>query len=213
MAVGLGYMLGLRLPQNFNSPYKATDIADFWRRWHISLSTILRDYLYIPMGGSRGATWKTYRNLLITMLLGGLWHGANWTFVFWGGYHGILLCANRVWSRQVESLPLALRRAGTFLLVVIGWVFFRSTSFGMAGDILNRMFSWHSGSPLIGASTLLALVLFSAAISHFGPNTWEIRYQWKPLPGAALAVLFFSALPLSTGAISRSFCIFSSERI
>jgi alginate O-acetyltransferase complex protein AlgI len=85
MAVGLGLMFGLRLPQNFNSPYKATDIADFWRRWHISLSACLRDYLYIPLGGSREGEWKTYRNLWLTMLLGGLWHGANWTFVLWGG--------------------------------------------------------------------------------------------------------------------------------
>jgi alginate O-acetyltransferase complex protein AlgI len=85
MAVGLGLMFGLRLPQNFNSPYKATDIADFWRRWHISLPACLRDYLYIPLGGSREGEWKTYRNLWLTMLLGGLWHGANWTFVLWGG--------------------------------------------------------------------------------------------------------------------------------
>src|SRR6185295_7135966 len=88
MAVGLGYMFGLRIPQNFNSPYKGLDPSDFWRRWHISLSTCLRDYLYIPLGGSRHGEGKTYRNLMITMLLGGLWHGANWTFVVWGGLHG-----------------------------------------------------------------------------------------------------------------------------
>ena len=88
MAVGLGYMFGLRIPQNFNSPYKALDPADFWRRWHISLSTCMRDYLYIPFGGNRGSTAETYRNLMLTMLIGGLWHGAAWTFVFWGGYHG-----------------------------------------------------------------------------------------------------------------------------
>ena len=95
MAVGLGAMFGIRLPQNFNSPYKAVDISDFWKRWHISLSSVLRDYLYIPLGGSRQGEWKTCRNLLITMLLGGLWHGANWTFVAWGAYHGILLVATR----------------------------------------------------------------------------------------------------------------------
>src|SRR2546422_3413498 len=95
MAVGLGRLFGLRLPQNFNSPYKATSPADFWHRWHISLSSCLRDYLYIPMGGSRGTRWHTYGNVMITMLLGGLWHGANWTFVFWGFYHGLLLVAHR----------------------------------------------------------------------------------------------------------------------
>ena len=95
MAVGLGYMFGLRIPQNFNSPYKALDPADFWRRWHISLSTCMRDYLYIPFGGNRGSTAETYRNLMLTMLIGGLWHGAAWTFVFWGGYHGVLLALHR----------------------------------------------------------------------------------------------------------------------
>src|SRR5207248_7665592 len=98
MAVGLGHLFGLRLPQNFRSPYKATDIADFWRRWHISLSSCLRDYLYIPLGGGRGPTYLVYRNLLVTMLLGGLWHGANWTFVAWGAYHGLLLIGYRVFD-------------------------------------------------------------------------------------------------------------------
>ncbi len=97
MAVGLGAMFGIRLPQNFNSPYKATDISDFWKRWHISLSSVLRDYLYIPLGGSRHGEWKTCRNLMITMLLGGLWHGANWTFVAWGAYHGLLLVRVSRW--------------------------------------------------------------------------------------------------------------------
>ena len=96
MAVGLGYMFGMHIPQNFNSPYRALNPSDFWRRWHISLSRCLRDYLYIPLGGSRGGEWKTYRNLMITMLLGGLWHGASWTFVVWGAYHGVLLSLYRL---------------------------------------------------------------------------------------------------------------------
>ncbi len=116
MAVGLGYLFGIRLPQNFNSPYKAVDIADFWRRWHISLSTCLRDYLYIPLGGSRDSRWwLTYRNLMITMLLGGLWHGASWTFVFWGGYHGLLLSANRVFDTGWQRVNVHIRRIGHFL--------------------------------------------------------------------------------------------------
>src|SRR5258708_34501035 len=138
MAVGLGYMFGLKLPQNFNSPYKAVDIADFWRRWHISLSTCLRDYLYIPMGGSHGAAWKTYRNLLFTMLLGGLWHGASWTFVFWGGYHGVLLSLNRAFGDVWEQINANVRRVATFFAVVIGWVFFRSANFKMAAILLNK---------------------------------------------------------------------------
>jgi len=95
MAVGRGYLFGLRIPQNFNSPYKALNPSDFWRRWHISLSSCLRDYLYIPLGGSRFGEWATYRNLMTTMLIGGLWHGASWTFVVWGAYHGALLAAYR----------------------------------------------------------------------------------------------------------------------
>src|SRR5262245_26453578 len=129
MAVGLGYMFGLRIPQNFDSPYKATDPSDFWRRWHISLSTCLRDYLYIPLGGNR--RW-VYRNLLLTMLLGGLWHGANWTFVAWGAYHGILLMAYKRFGHHWDPLPLAFRRAAMLALVVIGWVFFRAPSLAAA---------------------------------------------------------------------------------
>ncbi len=98
MALGIALMFNVRLPTNFNSPYKATSIIEFWRRWHITLSTFLRDYLYISCGGNRGGEAKTYRNLMITMVLGGLWHGASWTFVFWGGYHGALLIADRHWS-------------------------------------------------------------------------------------------------------------------
>src|SRR2546426_1876636 len=145
MAVGLGYLFGLRLPQNFNSPYKAVDIADFWRRWHISLSLFLRDYLYIPLGGNRGSGAMVARNLMITMLLGGLWHGAGWTFVAWGAYHGLLLVLYRHGARLWDGLPIALRRVGTFGLVVVGWVFFRSDSFEMALTLLRTMFSWLGG--------------------------------------------------------------------
>ncbi|HEY4121366.1 MAG TPA: MBOAT family O-acyltransferase, partial [Byssovorax sp.] len=100
IAIGSALLLGVRFPKNFDAPYKATNLADFWRRWHISLSTWLRDYLYIPLGGSRGAPWQTYRNLMLTMILGGLWHGANWTFVFWGFLHGLGLAVTRWWQRR-----------------------------------------------------------------------------------------------------------------
>src|SRR5258705_1821571 len=98
MDVGLGHMFGIGIPRNFNSPYQADSPPDFWRRWHISLSSCLRDYLYIPMGGNRKGTGRTYVNLMLTMLIGGLWHGANWTFVVWGAYHGLLLCLYRLGS-------------------------------------------------------------------------------------------------------------------
>ena len=135
MAVGLGYLFGLRIPQNFNAPYRALGIGDFWRRWHISLSTWLRDYLYIPLGGSKKGSTRTYCNLMVTMLLGGLWHGASWTFVFWGGYHGFLLALDRTFQPILQKIPKICYRGITFLLVVIGWVFFRSTDFHMASFV------------------------------------------------------------------------------
>ncbi len=120
IAIGSALLLGVRFPKNFDSPYKATNLADFWRRWHISLSTWLRDYLYIPLGGSRGSAWATYRNLMITMLLGGLWHGASWTFVFWGFLHGLGRGVTRAWERArggSREGSLAGRLLGGFLHV------------------------------------------------------------------------------------------------
>lgn len=144
MAIGLGMMIGFRLNENFNHPYISQSITEFWRRWHISLSTWLRDYLYIPLGGSRGGTWMTYRNLILTMLLGGLWHGANWTFVLWGGWHGLWLAIERAlgWGKQTRFQPLSW--LFTLLLVMVGWVLFRAHSVGEAFVMYGAMFSWPS---------------------------------------------------------------------
>ena len=141
MAIGLGQMLGFRFPQNFRSPYRATSITDFWRRWHISLSTWLRDYLYIPLGGNRHGAWKTYRNLAITMLLGGLWHGAQWQFIAWGALHGLLLAAERAGGKQslIPGLPRGLQITMTFVLVLLTWVFFRAASLEEALGYLASM--------------------------------------------------------------------------
>src|SRR5262245_57764182 len=142
MAVGTAHMLGFKLPCNFRMPYLAANITDFWRRWHISLSSWLRDYLYVPLGGNRHGTWATYRNLLLTMLLGGLWHGAAWTFVAWGLLHGVLLAVHRAWPWK-DAGGVWLRPFGvatTLLCVCIGWVFFRAQSFGDAWTILSAMF-------------------------------------------------------------------------
>jgi alginate O-acetyltransferase complex protein AlgI len=141
MAIGLGRMFGFQLPENFNRPYSASSITDFWRRWHMSLSRWFRDYLYIPLGGNRGGKWKTYRNLYIVFALTGFWHGANWTFLVWGLYHGTLLVIERVtgWGAN-ETRLLPLKRAVTQLLVVVGWVIFRSDSLTRAGHILGAMF-------------------------------------------------------------------------
>jgi alginate O-acetyltransferase complex protein AlgI len=195
MAVGLGYLFGIRLPQNFHSPYKALNVSDFWRRWHISLSTCLRDYLYIPLGGSRvSPNWLVYRNLMITMLLGGLWHGANWTFVLWGGYHGILLCLYKLFGRSWDRLPVVVQRAGTFFLVAIGWVFFRSDSFSVAAGMLARMFTFSTGALFPGLVGLLVALAMAAVIAHFAPNTFELQHQWNSWTVAGLCLGYTAAL-------------------
>lgn len=142
MAIGLGLMMGFRFMENFNTPYRSGSITEFWQRWHISLSTWLRDYLYIPLGGNRGSALKTYRNLGLTMLLGGLWHGAGWTFIIWGAWHGGLLAIERALKQY--GLPCRLRGvAGVFLtmiLVMIGWTFFRAQDLDSAYTMLYGMF-------------------------------------------------------------------------
>ena len=139
MAVGLGLMLNINLPVNFDSPYKATSISDFWRRWHITLSNFLRDYLYIPLGGNRKGEIRRYNNLLITMLLGGLWHGAGWTFVVWGGLHGIFLCINHWWRQHGKRLPKFIAWVITFSAVVVSWVYFRARTLSDAREIVKTM--------------------------------------------------------------------------
>ena len=142
MAVGLGLFFGFNFPQNFNSPYKATSITDFWRRWHISLSSWLRDYLYLPLGGNRKGRRRTYVNLMIVMALGGLWHGASIVFLIWGLWHGSLLALERALPKKhpVFRMPPPLARAFVFLLVCVGWVPFRATSFQQMLIILKSMF-------------------------------------------------------------------------
>jgi len=203
MAVGLGHLFGLRIPQNFDSPYRALDPSDFWRRWHISLSTCLRDYLYIPLGGNRDGLVATARNVMITMLLGGLWHGANWTFVAWGAYHGVLLLAYRWVKPAWDPLPAALRRGVMFLLVVVGWVFFRSPDFATATTLLDAMFAWHPGSLLLGGATLAGLLVVAGMVAHGARNTFALRHQWRPAAAVAITALFALCLAaLYSGAAS-----------
>jgi alginate O-acetyltransferase complex protein AlgI len=178
MAVGLGYLFGIRIPQNFNTPYKADSISDFWRRWHISISTGLRDYLYIPLGGNRGGPGAAYRNLMLTMLIGGLWHGANWVFVAWGGYHGLLLCLNRGFRGEWESLPVLPRRIIVFVLVIIGWVLFRSVDFPMALALYGKMFSLQPSAELPAMAGSMVALLAAFAFAHFGKNTFEMTHEW-----------------------------------
>lgn len=158
MAIGLGLLFGVRLPINFNSPYKAYSIIDFWRRWHITLSRFLRDYLYIPLGGSKHGNSRRYLNLGITMLLGGIWHGAGWTFIFWGALHGMYLLINHAWSSFVKSHSLELNsmpwkivfRLLTLLAIIVGWVFFRAENFSTAISMLQAMFGLNGISLELG---------------------------------------------------------------
>ncbi len=168
MAIGAAYMFGIKLPLNFDSPYKAVNIIDFWRRWHITLSHFLRDYLYIPLGGNRKGKFRRYLNLMITMLLGGLWHGAGWTFVLWGGLHGIYLVINHQWHSFRRWLGHDLKKthwlgqaAGcliTFLAVIVSWVFFRAKTIGAATGILGAMIGANGISLPRGLSTKLGFL-------------------------------------------------------
>ncbi len=149
MAIGMARIFGFRFPENFNYPYCAVSIKEFWRRWHITLSAWFRDYVYLPLGGSRGDRWSTTRNLWIVFLLCGAWHGASWNFVVWGMWHGLFLSIERlpVIERVLSSSPRALRHAYTLLVVIVGWVFFRSPTLELALDMLARLFGLEAGSP------------------------------------------------------------------
>jgi alginate O-acetyltransferase complex protein AlgI len=208
MAVGLGYMFGLRIPQNFNSPYKSVNPSDFWERWHISLSSVLRDYLYIPLGGNRDGTYKTYRNLMITMLLGGLWHGAAWTFVLWGAYHGALLCAYRVFRESWDALPRVARQLGMFVLVLIGWVFFRSTSFTMAATLLGKMFVPTEGQLVPQPFLATIVILIAGWWAMLGPNAFDLPIEDRSRRRVAWAVGFAACLAIILGTRSSPFLYF-----
>ena len=196
MAVGLGLMIGFQFPNNFNSPYKSVSITEFWQRWHISLSAWLRDYLYIPLGGNRKGPLRTYVNLFLTMLLGGLWHGASWTFMLWGAYHGTLLALERINGKHGMGwrLPRPLQMGVTFFLVMLGWLLFRAPTMSVFARVFKGLVGlngWGSAFPLNDAGLLnwggmlLCLVLVFAS-----KNTWEIRWQPSKRLALGLAILF-----------------------
>jgi D-alanyl-lipoteichoic acid acyltransferase DltB (MBOAT superfamily) len=220
MAIGISLMFGIFLPLNFNSPYKATSIIEFWRRWHMTLSQFLRDYLYIPLGGNRRGRILRYVNLMITMLLGGLWHGAAWSFVVWGALHGIYLCINHAWSNFGPAVaPRFARLANaaafilTFLSVVVAWVFFRADSIPSALFVLSRMAD--PATIAFGRAEMVyaAFIALYAAIAWLAPNTQQIMgydhsnrvvgadpAAWLRRPGflyAAAATLAFGVLGIS----------------
>jgi alginate O-acetyltransferase complex protein AlgI len=191
MAIGLALLLGYQLPQNFNRPYLALSLQDFWRRWHMTLSRWLRDYLYIPLGGNRKGRLKTYRNVMITMLLGGLWHGASWTFALWGGIHGAGLSAER-WIRERYGgvrVPAWVAWVVTFHVVCIAWVFFRAPDLATAFDVLGGL-GLSGPSPLV-TLPLVLLVVASVAIQLLPPDWWRRAEAWlvaRPVAVQGLAV-------------------------
>ena len=194
MAIGLGLMLGFVFAKNFDSPYLAESITDFWRRWHISLSTWLREYLYIPLGGNRGTLPRVYANLIITMLLGGLWHGASMNFVIWGAMHGGMLAFERGQGREsfYHRLPRPLRVAVTFVIVLFGWVFFRASDLPRAGAYFGSMFGVHDAHPgaelisgIVYQPYYLLSVALAAVVVWAGRQTWDWT-QRMTLPKTAI---------------------------
>ncbi len=209
MAIGLALMFGLRLPMNFDAPYRAVSVRDFWRRWHLTLSRFLRDYVYIPLGGNRCSEPRMVGNLLATMLIGGLWHGAAWTFVAWGGWHGAGLAWNHLWGRLGWRCPRAAGWLLTMLFVVCGWVLFRSPDFGTAWRVLGAM----AGAEGFGHVHVRNAVVvgIAAGVAVIGPTSQEFALQrlmprrWVAIPaGVALAAL----LLLVGGRIPNEFIYF-----
>ncbi len=199
MAIGLGLMFGLRLPLNFAAPYRACSIREFWRRWHITLSRFLRDYLYIPLGGNRAGAARQALNVVATMVLAGLWHGAAWTFVAWGGLHGLALAANGAWQRAGLRMPAVLGWALLMLFVMAGWVLFRSPSFTAAAQMLAGM-AGRNGVGHVHVANAGVVVAAVAAVALM-PTSQDLALRWlRPAPWLAVpAGLALVALLLLVG--------------
>jgi D-alanyl-lipoteichoic acid acyltransferase DltB (MBOAT superfamily) len=189
IAIGLALLLGFVFPQNFRSPYRATGFRDFWRRWHMTLSRFLRDYLYIPLGGSRGKTrWFTYRNLMLTMVLGGLWHGAAWTFVLWGAFHGLgLITEHALGGRVGRRTPGWLRWAFTFVAVCFGWILFRSPDLDVFWTFLGRLVD--PGPATLFTVPVVAMILLVIGLQLVPPRPLEhLQVRIERMQPVALAV-------------------------
>ena len=205
MAIALGLMINLRLPVNFNSPYKSLCVIDFWRRWHMTLGLWVRDYLYIPMGGDRCSRLGKLRNLFLSMLIIGLWHGAGWTFVFWGGLHGIMLMINHLWREAHIKLPNIICWLLTFGGVMVCWVFFRAENFSDAynviatmanlGNIMESHNTWVRVRPLV-------IMMVLTCVTVFAPNPMHLMEKFKPnkkwlvacVVAIAISLYFFSRI-------------------
>jgi D-alanyl-lipoteichoic acid acyltransferase DltB (MBOAT superfamily) len=221
MAIGIGLMFMIRLPTNFLSPYKATSIIDFWQRWHITLSSFLKDYLYIPLGGNRKGELRRYLNLLITMLLGGLWHGAGWTFVIWGGLHGLYLVVNHMWRKFIgvsnAMVSRCLAWSITMFAVIVAWVFFRAKSVEGAVTVLQGMAGLHAEGNADVPSGGFPLIMLTGAIALLFPNAMQMIahaegagdkkwYSWSMSNRWMLVTVLFLLISLYT-------IVYTSNRI
>lgn len=175
MATGLGYLFNIRIPMNFNSPYKATSVVDFWKRWHLTLTRFLRTYVYFPLGGSRKGEKRTYLNILVVFLVSGLWHGANWTFIFWGFLHGIGNALTRMFQKQWEHLHTVIQWGFTFLFVNLTWIFFRADSISQAWQFVKRIFGLKSFSVRTGL------------LNTFGLKELQFVYRHVPVVNRLIA--------------------------
>jgi alginate O-acetyltransferase complex protein AlgI len=217
MALGLALMMGFVLIQNFDSPYQADSITDFWRRWHISLSSWLRDYLYIPLGGNRLGERRTYVNLMTVMLLGGLWHGASWNFVLWGAIHGGMLAFERAQGKEsaYRRLPRPVRVGLTFTIVCLSWVFFRAKTLGQAVAYLRSMFG--AGHPTAASDTVAgalytpyhgAMFVLAILVVWGLPNTWTFTARLSPARAAGGMALLALAVMLMWTQTTNPFLYF-----
>lgn len=216
MAIGLGLMFNFKLPVNFKSPYQSTSIINFWRRWHISLSDFLKNYLYIPLGGNRKGNFIQMRNVIITMLLGGLWHGAGWTFVIWGGLHGVYIVINHLWRNFGRQLPTMMNWSLTFISIVVAWVFFRANSVEQAIIILRRMFNFKDvfvpnshiinfGQLHVGGNEAFITIFAALVLAYYIKSVPEQMEKFRPNYKWAItmAILFVTSLLMMTGKVSE----------
>ena len=217
MAIGLGLMMGFVFAKNFDSPYKSQSITEFWQRWHISLSTCLRDYLYVPLGGNRKGRVRTYVNLMAVMLIGGLWHGASWTFLVWGGIHGALLAFERMLGKAAPygRLPAPLRVGFTFIIVLVSWVFFRATSLSSAVDYLSAMVGLGEAQPaalllngVVYQPYYLGTIVLASIVTWTCPQTWDWTRTLSAPKAVVTASLFVVAMVALTTQAYNPFIYF-----